>query len=59
MQEQTEVERVPEIGYHLIGQSLGDQGFTLFSDNTVGGYRFQGSNAPIFVPEKSTDEEHG
>jgi hypothetical protein len=57
MQEQTEVERVPEIGYHLIGQSLGDQGFTLFSDNTVGGYRFQGSNAPIFVPEKSTDEE--
>jgi lipopolysaccharide assembly outer membrane protein LptD (OstA) len=49
MQEQTEVERTPELGYHLIGKTLGEEGPTLFSDNTVGGYRFQGSNAPIFV----------
>ncbi|MDB5319450.1 MAG: hypothetical protein JWN40_1081 [Phycisphaerales bacterium] len=56
MQEQVEVERVPEVGYHLIGQSLGEEGLTLFSDNTIGGYRFQGSNAPIFVPGKSTDD---
>jgi len=47
-----EVERVPEIGYHLIGQSLGEEGLTLFSDNNGWGYRFQGSNAPIFVPAR-------
>ncbi len=56
-QEQVEVERVPEVGYHLIGQSLGEEGLTLFSDNTLGGYRFQGSNAPIFVPGKAGDDE--
>jgi lipopolysaccharide assembly outer membrane protein LptD (OstA) len=49
MQEQAEVERTPEVGYHLIGKSLGEEGLTFFSDNTAGGYRFQGSNAPIFV----------
>lgn len=47
MQEQTEIERVPELSYHLIGEPLGEDGLTFFSDNTVGGLRFQGSNSPI------------
>jgi len=55
MQEQHEVERVPEIGYHLIGQNVGEA-FTLYSDNVVGGYRFQSSNSPIFFAGKSTDD---
>jgi lipopolysaccharide export system protein LptA len=50
VQEQTEVERVPEISYHRIGEVVGDDGPTFFSDNSVGGYRFQGSNAPVYVP---------
>ncbi|HEY7115492.1 MAG TPA: hypothetical protein VH475_02840 [Tepidisphaeraceae bacterium] len=50
MQEQAQVERVPEVGYHRIGDSIGEDGLTFFSDNVVGGLRFQGSNAPIVVP---------
>jgi lipopolysaccharide export system protein LptA len=57
MQEQHEIERVPEASYHLIGQSLGEDGPTLFSDNVVGGYRFQGSNAPIFYPGNPGDTD--
>jgi len=52
-QEQAEVERVPEIGYHRIGESLGESGLTFFSDNVAGGLRFQNSNTPLSVPDGS------
>jgi hypothetical protein len=52
VQEQGEVERVPELGYHRIGDTIGgDGGLTFFSDNTIGGYRFQGSSSPLTVPD--------
>jgi hypothetical protein len=50
-QEQTEVERVPEVGYYRIGDGIGrgrgGGGLTLFSENRVGGLRFQGSSSPL------------
>lgn len=50
MQEQTEIERVPELTYHLIGEPIGEDGLTFYSDNSAGALRFQGSDAPIIVP---------
>jgi hypothetical protein len=41
-----EVERVPEIGYQRIGESLGDS-LTLFSQNTVSGLHFNESKASL------------
>ena len=50
-QEQTEIERVPEVGYFRIGDDIlrrrGDDGFTFFSENRVSALRFQGSGAPL------------
>ena len=42
LQEQFEIERLPEFGYHRIGDDLGDT-FTFYSDNTVGRLRFNES----------------
>lgn len=52
-QEQAEIERVPELGYHRIGESIGDSGLTFFSDNVIGGLRFQNSSTPLSVPDGS------
>jgi lipopolysaccharide assembly outer membrane protein LptD (OstA) len=49
VQEQSEVERVPEVGYHRIGDAIGDEGLTFFSDNTGGGLRFQNSSSPLIT----------
>lgn len=45
--EQFEVERLPEVGYHRVGDGLADDNLTLFSDNTGGGLRFQHTRATL------------
>src|SRR5207248_4178813 len=40
MQEQFEVEHVPQIGYHRIGDSFADDKLTFFTDDTFSGVRF-------------------
>jgi hypothetical protein len=40
---------VPEISYRRIGDTIGEDGPTFYSDNVLGGYRFQSSNAPLTV----------
>jgi len=47
MQEQFEIERLPEIGYHRIGESLLDDQVTLISNNTVAGLSFNQSDASL------------
>jgi hypothetical protein len=47
-QEQFEVERLPEVGYHRIGDSLGDSDqFTFFSDNTASGLHYKQSDVSL------------
>ncbi len=43
-QEQFEIERLPEVGYHRIGNALGE-GATFFSSNTVSALRYRESDA--------------
>lgn len=43
--EQFEVETLPELGYHRIGDSFAGNALTFFSDNTAGGYVFQPTRA--------------
>jgi lipopolysaccharide assembly outer membrane protein LptD (OstA) len=43
-QEQAEVERLPEIGYNVIGDSLGGDNLTAFSQNLVSGLDFRKSD---------------
>ncbi|MGH7176023.1 MAG: LPS assembly protein LptD, partial [Tepidisphaeraceae bacterium] len=56
LQEQAAVERYPEIGYHRIGDSIGDS-LTLFSDNTFAALQFRTSDATLaeegFAPGQS------
>lgn len=47
MQEQTQVERLPEIGYHRIGDSLADDRISSFTDATIAGLRFDNSRATL------------
>ncbi len=47
-QEQFEVEKLPEIGYRRIGDSLLDDHVTTFSDNTFAGLHFQRSRSSLF-----------
>ena len=47
LQEQFEVERLPEIGYRRIGDSFWDDRFTFFSRNTVGTYSFNTTRATL------------
>ena len=47
LQEQFEVERLPEIGYHRIGDSLFNDRLTLFSENTVSALRFNRTGASL------------
>jgi hypothetical protein len=44
---QFEVERLPEVAYHRIGDSIADNQLTVFSDNSVDGLHFQRSNATL------------
>lgn len=46
-QEQFEIERYPEIGYHRIGDSPFNDRFTFFSDNTASALRFNNSSASL------------
>jgi hypothetical protein len=45
LQENLEVERLPELGYYRIGDSLMDDKLTLFSANTFSGLHFDRSSA--------------
>lgn len=47
LQENFEVEHLPEVGYRRIGDSLGDDRFTFFSQNTVAGLKFAESDATL------------
>lgn len=47
LQEQFEVERLPEIGYRRIGDSFGADRFTFFSQNTAGFYNFNTTRATL------------
>jgi hypothetical protein len=47
VQEQFEVERLPEFGYHRIGDSLLADRATFFSDNSVSRLRFNSSEANL------------
>lgn len=47
LQEQFEVERLPEVGYRRIGDSFADDRLTFFSRNTVGAYSFNTTRATL------------
>lgn len=47
LQENFEVERLPEITYRRIGDSLADDQLTFFSDNTLSALRFNNSRADL------------
>ncbi len=47
LQEQVQVERYPELGYRRIGDSLGDDQLTFFSDNRAGLYHFKESGRTL------------
>ena len=47
MAEQFEVERLPEVGYHRVGDSWADNSLTFFSDDSAGGLQFQPTGATL------------
>jgi hypothetical protein len=47
LQEQFEVERLPEVGYRRIGDSFLDDRATFFTRDTLGGYRFNLTRATL------------
>jgi lipopolysaccharide assembly outer membrane protein LptD (OstA) len=47
MANQFEVQHLPEVGYHRIGDSFAGDQLTFFSDNTAGGYQFQPTRATL------------
>ncbi|MCC6424111.1 MAG: LPS assembly protein LptD [Phycisphaerales bacterium] len=57
LQEQFELEKLPEIGYHRIGDSFANDNLTFYSDNTVAGLRMRDSEASLlqqgFAPGQS------
>lgn len=42
-----EVDRLPEVGYYRVGDSVGDDSFTFFSENTLGGYMMNDADASL------------
>lgn len=46
-QEQFEIERLPEIGYHRIGDSFWENRLTFFSNNTVSALEYAFSDTPL------------
>jgi hypothetical protein len=55
LQEQFEVERLPEIGYYRVGDSFGDDRFTFYSANTVAGLKFSDNDATLAEQGFRTD----
>jgi LPS transport system D len=47
VQEQREVERLPEVGYDRVGDSIADDKLTFFSDNSIAGLKFDHSTATL------------
>ncbi len=47
MQEQFEVEHLPELGYHRIGDGIADDKLTFFSDDGLSVLHFRGSSASL------------
>ncbi|CAN5383976.1 hypothetical protein BH09PLA1_BH09PLA1_24960 [soil metagenome] len=47
LQEQTQIERYPEIGYHRIGDSFAGDSLTFFSDNRAGFVGFKDSDPTL------------
>lgn len=47
LQNQFEVEHLPEFGYHRVGDSFADDQFTFFSDDTLSRLRYHTSNVPL------------
>ena len=47
LQEQFEVERLPELGYYRVGDSFWEDRFTFYSANTVAGLKFKESDATL------------
>jgi len=47
LQEQFDVDRLPELTYHRIGDNLGDTDLTLFSDNSVDALEFHRAHADL------------
>ncbi len=47
LQEQTQVEKYPQIGYQRIGDSFADDTFTFYSENSLSAESFKPSSIPI------------
>ncbi len=47
LQERLEVERLPEVSYHRIGDSILGDNFTLISDNTLSGLVYKRDTSPL------------
>jgi hypothetical protein len=59
-QEQFEIERLPEVTYRRIGDSLFDDRATFFSNNSFSALRFNTSGAQVFNPVTGTfDNDQG
>ncbi len=58
-QEQAEVERLPEIGYQRIGDSLFNDQFTFFSGNTLSALKFRNSRYPLGAIEGVDQQDLG
>jgi lipopolysaccharide export system protein LptA len=48
-QEQFDVERAPEVGYHLIGESIADDDLTLFTNDSASRLRMNSSRASLLA----------
>ena len=58
-QEQAEIDRLPEIGYHRIGDGIAGDSFTLFSDNTIAGLSFNRTRATLAEQGFGTGQSPG
>jgi len=54
-----EVDRLPEVGYYRLGDSLADDQLTFFSENRVGGYVMDEASDPIGVFDGGPDINYG
>lgn len=54
-----EVDRLPEVGYYRIGESFDDDTFTFFSENRLGGYRFNDGSATLGTQADGDRDHYG